>query len=68
MALVRGVDHDPYRHKLVDSVNAMCHDLGILVVAEGIETEAERAALVNLGCDLLEGFPIGRSMAVPPPS
>jgi EAL domain-containing protein (putative c-di-GMP-specific phosphodiesterase class I) len=64
MALVRGVDHDPYRHKLVDSVNAMCHDLGILVVAEGIETEAERATLVDLGCDLLQGFLIGRPAAV----
>ena len=64
MALVRGVDHDPYRHKLVASVNAMCHDLGILVVAEGIETEAERSALANLGCDLLQGFLIGRPVAV----
>jgi EAL domain-containing protein (putative c-di-GMP-specific phosphodiesterase class I) len=59
MALVRGVDRDPYRRTLVASVNAMCRDLGILVVAEGIETEAERATLVDLGCDLLQGFLIG---------
>lgn len=59
MALVRGVDHDPYRRKLVASVTGMCSDLGILVVAEGIETEPERATLVELGCDLLQGFLIG---------
>ena len=59
MALVRGVDRDPYRRRLVASVNAMCRDLGILVVAEGIETEAEKAAVVELGCDLLQGFLIG---------
>jgi EAL domain-containing protein (putative c-di-GMP-specific phosphodiesterase class I) len=59
MALCRGVDRDPYRRRLVASVTAMCRDLGILVVAEGIETEAEKATLVELGCDLLQGFLIG---------
>lgn len=60
MALVRGIDRDPYRRRLVASVAGMCHDLGILVVAEGIETAAERATVVELGCDLLQGFLIGR--------
>ncbi len=70
MALVRGVDHDRYRQQLIASVRAMCRDLDILVVAEGIETEAERAALVDLGCDLLQGFLIGRprplGLSLPP--
>ena len=65
MALVRGVDRDPYRRRLVASVTAMCRDLGILVVAEGIETEAEKATLVDLGCDLLQGFLIGLPAALP---
>jgi EAL domain-containing protein (putative c-di-GMP-specific phosphodiesterase class I) len=65
MALVRGVDHDPYRRRLVASVNSMCRDLGILVVAEGIESEAEKATLVELGCDLLQGFLIGPPLPVP---
>jgi EAL domain-containing protein (putative c-di-GMP-specific phosphodiesterase class I) len=42
----------------------MCRDLGILVVAEGIETEAEKATLVELGCDLLQGFLIGTPQPV----
>jgi EAL domain-containing protein (putative c-di-GMP-specific phosphodiesterase class I) len=34
----------------------LCHDMGATVVAEGVETAAERDALVDLGCDLLQGY------------
>ena len=64
MALVRNVDSDPYRRRLVTSVTSMCRDLGILVVAEGIETEPEKATLIDLGCDLLQGFLIGSPQPV----
>jgi EAL domain-containing protein (putative c-di-GMP-specific phosphodiesterase class I) len=60
MALVRGVDHEPIKRRLVGSMARLCRDLGILVVAEGIETPAEREVLVDLGCDLLQGYLIGR--------
>jgi EAL domain-containing protein (putative c-di-GMP-specific phosphodiesterase class I) len=35
---------------------AMCRELGMQVVAEGIETPEERDAMVNAGCDLLQGY------------
>jgi EAL domain-containing protein (putative c-di-GMP-specific phosphodiesterase class I) len=35
-------------------------ELGALVVAEGIETPAERDTVVSLGCDLRQGFLLGR--------
>jgi len=38
----------------------LCRDLGILVVAEGVETPAERDVLVDLGCDLMQGYLFGR--------
>lgn len=60
MSLIHGVDRDPTRQKLVRSMTGVCRDMGILVVAEGIETEAERDTLVELGCDLLQGFLFGR--------
>jgi EAL domain-containing protein (putative c-di-GMP-specific phosphodiesterase class I) len=60
MALVRGVDHEPIKRRLVGSMARLCRDLGIMVVAEGIETAAEREVLVDLGCDLLQGYLIGR--------
>jgi EAL domain-containing protein (putative c-di-GMP-specific phosphodiesterase class I)/ActR/RegA family two-component response regulator len=68
MSLVRDVDHHPTRRKLVASITELCRDLGILVVAEGIETESERDVLVDLGCDLLQGFLLGRPEPLHPVS
>jgi EAL domain-containing protein (putative c-di-GMP-specific phosphodiesterase class I) len=34
----------------------LAHDMGMMVVGEGVETVAERDALIHLGCDLLQGF------------
>ena len=59
MALVRGVDHEPVKRKLVTSMTTLCKGLGILVVAEGMETASERVALTDAGCDLLQGFLVG---------
>ena len=60
MALVRGVDREPVKRRLIESITTLCKDMGVLVVAEGIETPAEREAISGLGCDLLQGFLIGR--------
>lgn len=60
MTLVRGVDHEPVKRRLIASFTTLCKEMGVLVVAEGIETDAERAAIIDLGCDLLQGFLIGR--------
>jgi EAL domain-containing protein (putative c-di-GMP-specific phosphodiesterase class I) len=60
MALIRGLDRDPVKRKLVTSMANVCHELGIKVVAEGIETQEERVASIEAGCDLLQGFLIGR--------
>ena len=60
MSLVRDVDRDRTRRKLVGSLAELCRDLDILVVAEGIETEAERDVVAGAGCDLLQGFLLGR--------
>ncbi len=38
----------------------LCDELGILVVAEGVETVAERNELAELGCDLLQGYLFAR--------
>ncbi len=60
MALVRGIDQKPVQQKLVASMTSLCKDMGMLVVAEGIETPAERDTLIALGCDLLQGFLFAR--------
>jgi EAL domain-containing protein (putative c-di-GMP-specific phosphodiesterase class I) len=60
MALVRGCDHEPVKQQLIRSMTSLCKELGALVVAEGIETKPERDTVVSLGCDLLQGFLLGR--------
>lgn len=60
IALVRGADAEPVKQKLIASICGLCRDLGILVVAEGVETVAERETLLRLGCDLLQGYLLGR--------
>jgi EAL domain-containing protein (putative c-di-GMP-specific phosphodiesterase class I) len=56
MTLVRGVDRDPRRRKLIQALVDVCRDIGGQVIAEGIETAGERDALVEIGCGLLQGY------------
>ena len=45
---------------VVASVIELGHRLGLDVVAEGIEDEAQRQVLEELGCDRLQGYLLGR--------
>jgi EAL domain-containing protein (putative c-di-GMP-specific phosphodiesterase class I) len=56
MTLVRDVHQSPVKQKVVRSMAALGKDMGMRVVAEGIETVEERDAVIELGCDLLQGF------------
>jgi EAL domain-containing protein (putative c-di-GMP-specific phosphodiesterase class I) len=60
VSLLRDIDQSPVKQKLVQSMTALCKDMGFLVVAEGIETVAERDCVVALGCDLLQGYLFAR--------
>jgi EAL domain-containing protein (putative c-di-GMP-specific phosphodiesterase class I) len=60
MALVRDVDKDKVKRKIDSTVNSICRDMGTLVVGEGVETEAERDTLIELGCGLLQGYLFGK--------
>jgi len=60
MSLIRGIDSSPMKQKLLGSIVALCRDLGIEMIAEGIETPAERDALVRLGGDLCQGYLFAR--------
>ncbi len=66
MDLVRNVDREPTRRKVIASLVDLCGELGSVVVAEGVETADERDALVALGCDLLQGYLFARPAARPP--
>jgi len=48
--------------RLVESIIVMCDALEKRVVAEGVETEAQRDFLLAMGCAGLQGFLLGRPM------
>jgi len=60
ISLIRGIDAEPTKQRLVGSMCQLCRDMGITVVAEGIENVAERNTVVELGCDLLQGYVFAR--------
>lgn len=59
-SFVSGAPDDAARRVILASTVTMAHGLGLSVVAEGVETEAERALLASLGVDLLQGWLTGR--------
>jgi EAL domain-containing protein (putative c-di-GMP-specific phosphodiesterase class I) len=64
--LVRGLTaHDP-RTELVGALVRYAHDLGVRVVAEGIETETELLLMRDLGADYAQGYFIARPATEPP--
>jgi EAL domain-containing protein (putative c-di-GMP-specific phosphodiesterase class I) len=60
-AFTRGLGSDDGKAGVVvHAIVSLAHALGIKVNAEGVETEAQRAALVRAGCDELQGWLLGR--------
>lgn len=48
---------------IAEAVIALGHRMGMEVLAEGVETEAQLASLASVGCDLVQGFLPGRPEA-----
>jgi PAS domain S-box-containing protein len=63
--LIAGIALDPVRQALAAGLLHFSHALGTTLVAEGIETEAERLALHALGVSTGQGFLFGAPTAVP---
>jgi diguanylate cyclase (GGDEF)-like protein/PAS domain S-box-containing protein len=59
-AFVRRLDEERDASVLISAMIQMAHALGKTTVAEGVETEAQRAALQDLGCDAIQGYLIGK--------
>jgi diguanylate cyclase (GGDEF)-like protein len=55
-SFISRVDRDPHCQRFVRAVLAFAGELGLLVVAEGVEEAAERDMLASLGCHLAQGF------------
>lgn len=60
MELVRDIDTSPARQAIVAGIIAICRQLDIMVLAEGVETEAELAVLRAAGVPLVQGYYLAR--------
>ena len=61
--LVADIEHNDQARAIVRAIVQMGHSLQMHLVAEGVETEAQRDALVALGCDELQGYLFARPMS-----
>ncbi len=64
-SLVTDVDTNAERAGVVVAALAMARSLHLLVVAEGVETEAEQAFLREHGCDMVQGYLHARPIPAP---
>jgi EAL domain-containing protein (putative c-di-GMP-specific phosphodiesterase class I) len=64
MALVRDIDQDRYKQSIVRHLIGIARETGTTVLAEGIETEAEKAWLIQADVELLQGYLIGKPSPV----
>ena len=55
-SFVIDIDQQPATQRLVKTIIEMGHGLDLSVIAEGIETQAERDTLLSLGCDAMQGY------------
>ena len=63
-SLIQGLVDSAQNQIIVASIISMCHQLGVSVIAEGVETEAQRDKLRQLGCSLGQGYFYGKPMPV----
>lgn len=62
-SFIAGIAESPRNAAIVESTIMLSHALGLTVVAEGVETPAELQWLRTHGCDVAQGYGIGRPMA-----
>jgi len=63
-SFVQAMLSTPESLTIVSSTITMAHDLGLKVIAEGVETQAEWIRLQELGCDAAQGYYITRPLPV----
>ena len=63
-SLTADVDTDRRAVAIVRHTVALAHELGLSLVAEGVEDAATAAVLAELGCDVAQGYAVARPMPV----
>ncbi len=65
MVFVKNMMNSAMHERIVDTMINLGHQLGLHVVAEGVEDAATFARLQALGCDTIQGYLIGKGMPLP---
>jgi EAL domain-containing protein (putative c-di-GMP-specific phosphodiesterase class I) len=53
---IQDLDHHPNERAIVAAIIGLCHALGLIVIAEGVETQSQLRILKDLECDRAQGF------------
>lgn len=61
MEMIRNIHHSPTKQAVVGAMTSLCRGLDIRTIAEGVETMEEYSMAHSLGCDLFQGFLLGRA-------
>ena len=62
-SFVTAIDTDEEQQKVAGAMIDLAHSLGVVALAEGVETDAEYDQLTHMGCDFLQGSGIGKPMS-----
>jgi EAL domain-containing protein (putative c-di-GMP-specific phosphodiesterase class I) len=63
-SFVQHVDNDPNASSIVEAIIALARKLHLATVAEGVELDAQQAFLTAHGCDVMQGYLLGRPVAL----
>lgn len=55
-SFIRNLENEQNDRVLSEAIVIMAHKLGLKVIAEGVETEAQRQLLADIGCDSAQGY------------
>ena len=61
-SFIDSLDYNSTKRQIVGSIISLVHQIGISVVAEGIENEIQLEYLKNHECDLIQGFLWGKPL------
>lgn len=59
---VKDLETDPHDAAICTATIGLAHNMGFTVIAEGVETEAQRQYLENLNCDAFQGYLFSRPL------